>query len=403
VEESGFGAAWRVREFRALWAAEAVSQIGDQLARVALTVLVFARTDSAALAALTLALSYTPSFLGSALLAGLADRFPRREVMIACDLASAALVVLMAVPGMPLWVVCAAMAGVAMVGGPFKAARLALLPEVLEGEAYVAGLALRSITIQVAQLLGFATGGVVVGLLQPRPALALDAVTFLASAVLVLTLVPRRPAAADRAARRSFRSSSLRGIRLISGVPGLWPLFVLAMLAGLYIAPEGLAVPWAAELRSPTGTVGLIMAAPAAGLALGAWLFTKFVPPRRRVRVTGLLAAVSGLLLAFCVFKPGLPVVLTALVASGAFTAYQVQVGASFGTLTPADGRAQVMGLLNSAVLTIQGVGALLAGLLAQAVGVSVAVAVAGAAGAVIAVPAAVAWNRATAEREPAV
>lgn len=403
MEEPGFGAAWRVREFRALWAAEAVSQIGDQLARVALTVLVFSRTNSAALAALTLALSYTPSFLGSALLAGLADRFPRREVMVVCDLTSMVLVLLMAVPGMPLWIVCVAMAGVAMVGGPFKAARLALLPEVLEGEAYVAGLALRSITIQVAQLLGFATGGLVVGLLQPRPALALDAVTFLASAVLVRTLVPRRPAAGDRTARRSFWSSSQRGMRLIGEIPGLRALFVLAMLAGLYIAPEGLAVAWAAELHAPTEAVGLIMAAPAAGLAVGAWLFTRFVKPERRIRATGLLAAVSGVLLMVCVVEPGLPVVLGTLVSSGAFTAYQVQVGASFGRLTPADGRAQVMGLLNSAVLTIQGVGALLAGLLAQAAGVSVTVAIAGAAGAVIAVPAAVAWNRATAEREPAV
>ncbi|MFC0116140.1 hypothetical protein [Kibdelosporangium aridum] len=76
AQRSGFRSAFGVREFRALWAAEALSQLGDQLARVALAVLVYSRTNSAALAALTIALSYTPSFLGSALLSGLADRFP---------------------------------------------------------------------------------------------------------------------------------------------------------------------------------------------------------------------------------------------------------------------------------------------------------------------------------------
>ncbi|MCU1686527.1 MAG: hypothetical protein JWQ81_7266 [Amycolatopsis sp.] len=401
VRQTGFGAAWAVREFRALWAAEAVSQIGDQLARVALTVLVFAQTDSAALAALTFGLSYTPSFLGAALLSGLADRFARREVMIVCDLVSVVLVSLMAVPGMPLWIVCTAMAGVAMVGGPFKAARLALLPEVLSGEAYVGGLAVRAVTIQVAQLLGFAVGGVAVGVLGSRPALAADAVTFAVSALLVLTGVPKRPAPQDPAARRSFWASSRRGAGLIAGIPGLRPLFVLAMLAGVYIAPEGLAVAWVAELHAPAGTVGLIMAAPAAGLALGAWLFTRFVRPADRSRATGVLAGAAGLTLMVCALKPSLPAIVAALVLSGIFTAYQVQVGASFGTMTPADGRAQVMGLLNSGVLTLQGIGALGAGFLAERIGVSNTVAVAGAVGLVLAIPAAVAWNRATADPRP--
>jgi predicted MFS family arabinose efflux permease len=304
---------------------------------------------------------------------------------------------LMAMPGVPLWLVCVAMAGVAMVGGPFKAARLALLPEVLEGEAYVAALALRSMTIQVAQLLGFAVGGVVVGLITPRPALAVDAATFLLSTALVLFGVPRRPAPTGRVSPRSFLRSSLHGARLIAQVPGLRPLFVLGMLAGFYITPEGLAAPWAAELGAPPQAVGLIMGAPAVGLALGAWIFTKFVRSDARARLTGPLAALAGVALTLCVVKPGLVPVLALLTLSGVFTAYQVQVGASFGRLTPADGRAQVMGLLNSGVLTAQGIGVLLSGLLAELVGVPATVAIAGAVGVVIAVSAAMAWSRATA------
>jgi MFS family permease len=397
AERSGFRSAWAVREFRALWAAEAVSQIGDQLARVALTVLVYSRTNSAALAALTLALSYTPSFIGSALFSGLADRWPRREVMIGCDLISAALVVVMALPGMPLWLVCVAMAGVAMVGGPFKAARLALLPEVLDGEAYVGALAMRSMTIQIAQVLGFAVGGAAVGLIGPRPALAVDAVTFLLSMVLVLWGVPRRPAPQNHIDRRSFWKSSLHGARLIAEVPGLRALYVLAMLAGLYITPEGLAAPWAAELRAAPQAVGLIMGAPAVGLVVGAWAFTKFVTPDQRARSTGVLAALAGLALTLCAARPGLTGVLGLLVLSGIFSAYQVQVGATFGRLTPPEGRAQVMGLLNSGVLTAQGVGVLLSGVVAEFAGVPATVALAGAVGLLAAVPTGWAWSRATA------
>src|SRR5690242_6309626 len=94
-----FRAVFAVREFRAMWAAEALSQAGDQLARVALAVLVYGRTESAALAGLTYALTLAPAFLGGIFLSGLADRFPRRDVMVITDVLRAALIGLVAVPG----------------------------------------------------------------------------------------------------------------------------------------------------------------------------------------------------------------------------------------------------------------------------------------------------------------
>jgi MFS family permease len=73
-----FGAVLRVAEFRALWIAEVFSVAGDQLARVALALLVFSRTGSASLTALTYALTFVPALIGGWLLSGLADRWPRR-------------------------------------------------------------------------------------------------------------------------------------------------------------------------------------------------------------------------------------------------------------------------------------------------------------------------------------
>src|SRR5690348_15332421 len=98
-----FGDVFRMTEFRALWAAQMLSVTGDQLARVALTVLVYDRTRSALLSAVAFAASVVPTFLGGLLLAGLADRLPRRRVMIGADLASAILVAAMILPGLPVW------------------------------------------------------------------------------------------------------------------------------------------------------------------------------------------------------------------------------------------------------------------------------------------------------------
>src|SRR5690349_3182521 len=91
-----------VGEFRAIFAAGAVSMLGNVVAAVALTVLVFERTRSPALAALVMALSFAPYLVGGALLGAVADRLPARRVLVGCDLASAALVACMVLPGMPV-------------------------------------------------------------------------------------------------------------------------------------------------------------------------------------------------------------------------------------------------------------------------------------------------------------
>src|SRR5882757_9742962 len=114
-----------------MWAAELLSLTGDQLARIALSVLVFQRTHSAALTGLTYGLTFAPQFLGGVLLSWCADRYPRRDVMVAADVVRAVLVGGMAVPGVPLWLMCVLVAATTVLAGPFKAAQQAQLPEVL--------------------------------------------------------------------------------------------------------------------------------------------------------------------------------------------------------------------------------------------------------------------------------
>ncbi|MFJ1762913.1 MFS transporter [Amycolatopsis sp. NPDC088138] len=397
VTRVGFGAVLAVAEFRAMWAAELLSICGDQLARVALAVLVFQRTDSAALTGLTYALTYVPSLLGGVLLAGAGDRWPRRDVMIVSDLARAALVAVIAIPGVPLWVLCVLVAVMTMLGGPFKAAQQALLPSVLEGERYLVGMALRNVTIQGAQLAGFAGGGLLITALAPTAALALDAVTFLLSAALLASGVRRRPAvaAATTTGGRAWLTSTTAGARLIWRDPALRTLVALNWLAGFYIVPEALAAPYAAGIGAGATLVGLIMAADPAGSVLGGFVFGKWIPEATQVRLLGWLGIAAGLPLIVFVVRPGLVPAVVLLAASGLLaTGYNIQGTVSFMRRVPDEHRAQCAGVNSAGLITVQGVGAAAAGVLADVLSPAHTIAVAGAAGAAVAVPIARAWRR---------
>ena len=177
AEKATFAQVFGVDEFRAVWLAQLLSVAGDQLARVAITILVYDRTRSALLTALTYALTYLPWLVGGVALSGLADRLPRRQVMIACDLARLVLVLVMvAVSASGSAAALAAMVAllffVTLLDSPFKSARAALMADILTGERYVLGTTVTQITFQVGTVLGFALGGVVVATLgsPARPA-----------------------------------------------------------------------------------------------------------------------------------------------------------------------------------------------------------------------------------------
>ena len=156
--------------------------------------LVFHQTRSALLASIAFAASIVPSFLGGLLLSGIADRRPRRQVMIACDLSRALLVAVMALPGMPTVLLVALLFLVTIAGAPFISARAALYPDILRGDSYVLGTAVTLTTLQFAQVLGFAAGGALVAFFGVRTSLVIDAVTFILSAVITRLWVRSRPA-----------------------------------------------------------------------------------------------------------------------------------------------------------------------------------------------------------------
>ncbi|MFL6161640.1 MAG: MFS transporter [Jatrophihabitantaceae bacterium] len=396
----------RVREFRVLWLADAQSSIGDQLGRVALSVLVFERTSSAILTALTYSLTFLPAIIGGALLSSLADRLPRRRVMIGTDLVRTVLFGGMAIPGMPLAALCVMLVLAVLCEAPFSAAEAALMPTILPNhDEYVVGTGLRSITFQVSQLAGFAGGGVVIALIGARQGLALDALSFLLSAGMIVAGVHARPAALAPAEDGEVRTSSLTaGIRLVFTNPKLRLLVGLAWLAGIYVVPEGVAAPYASKVAAGATPVGLLMAAMPLGTALGTYLFVRWMPAARRSSWMGPLGMLAGLPLIACVMVPSLPISLVLWMLSGLFFCYQVQVATEFVRAVPDSQRGQAIGIAASGLLAVQGIGIFLGGWVAEVAGVGWAVGGAGLAGMLAALTLALMWSRARAAEpsEPA-
>ena len=394
-----FGAVCAVGEFRVLWLADVLSLLGDQLARVALAVLVFGRTRSALLTGLVYALSFLPALVGGPLLAGLADRLPRRRLMVSCDLARGLVVAVMAAPGAPLWLLCALLVGAVLLTAPFTAARAALLPDVLPDDRYVLASAINNITDQGGQVLGFAVGGGLAAALGSSMTLGIDAATFVASALLLQLGLAHRPAPSDPKGRGrpSVLRSALAGSRLIGGDARLRALLGYAWLCGFSVVPEGLAAPYAAAEGAGAGTVGLLMAAQPTGAVLGAVLLARFVAPARRLRLMGPLAVLSCAPLLGCALRPGIPITLALLAVSGLGTAFQLAANAAFVQAVPAAVRGQVFGLAQAGIITVQGAAILLAGAVASRL--APALVVAGAGGLGTAAAARLIWSLRRAER----
>ncbi|WP_406639588.1 MFS transporter [Amycolatopsis sp. WGS_07] len=384
-----------VAEFRAMWFGELLSIAGDQLARVALSVLVYANTGSATLTGLTYALTFFPSLLGGIFLTGFADRFPRRTVMVTVDLMRAVLILCVAIPGLPFWALCVLVGCVSLLNPPFKASQLALLPQVLEGDRFVVGMGIRSMTVQSAQLLGFAGGGALLLAMDARLALVLDAGTFVLSALFLRFGLKYRPAAATGEKRKPFLSSLSAGGKVAFATGALRSLMIFTWLAGLMPVYEGIAAPYVASSGGGSEMIGFLLAADPVGSVIFTFIYTRWVPAGIRPKLIGPMTALAAIPLLLCFLQPGPVVSVILFVISGGFgTIALLQATASLTVAVPDESRAQTMGLSNTGLTTTMGVSPLIGGVIADHVSAQTTVGIFGLAGLLITIPLAIAWQR---------
>jgi MFS family permease len=379
-----------VGEFRALWLAFLASVAGDQLALVAVTVLVYDRTRSPLLTALAYSAGFLPWAIGGITLSRLADRYPRRTVMVVCDTARLGIVAVMAIPKLPIYLVVLLLAVVTLVDSPFRSARSAMLPDILTGDRYVVGQAAMTITNRTGRTLGLAGGGIAVAVIGAHAALATDAATFAFSAVVVRLGVKWHAVPAPEHGQHERQSVIARVFRN----PRLRTLMLLGWLVPFYAVPEGVAAPYAHLLHGGSVATGLILAAGPAGGIVGSVVFPKLVPPGRRQYYMGVLAVAACAILALCFSGPPLIPSLIVFAASTVCSCYQFAANAAFVKAVPPSWRGQAFGLANGGINVGQSLWFAAAGAAAEAVSPAVVIGLSGLIGAVIAASLAVSWRR---------
>ena len=385
-------------EFRALFAANALSWIGDYIAKAAVTVLVYRETESVALSAAAFAASYLPWLLGGPLLSALAERYRYRQVMMACDLIRMAMMVLVALPGMPPWAILALIFAATLANPPSQAARSALMPHILTGDRLVVGLSLSTTSGQAAQVVGYMVGAAIAAA-SPATALLINAATFALSAALVRFGLRDRPPTMTAAHRSHLLRETAQGFRLVFGWPVLRAIAVLVFSAMVFsIVPEGLAAAWAAERSGDLGTgvaQAVIMAANPVGYILGGLLIGRFVAPARRLALIRPLAVVAPAVLVPALLDP--PPLMVALLAAAcgfAVGGLMPMANGLFVRALPDGYRARAFGVMASGTQIIQGAAVLATGALAERFAIPVVVGVWSTAGVLLMVMAAIAWPR---------
>lgn len=372
---------FRHRTFMRVWTGSFISGTGDEITLLALPWLVLQLTHSPFQLGLVAGLQSLP-FLLFTLIAGVyADRWDRRRIMLTADLlrfASLATIPIAAVSGVLTIVqiyVIAFLAGTGRVW--FEVAHYALLPGIVEPDQLVDANSKFQTSDGVSVLLGPSLGGFLIKLSGAANAIAVDAVSFLASAAAIFTLPSlRAPQSPDE---RGWRAQLMGGLRYLVQHR---PIFenALTLMAMLFFTTmvDAVFVFYAQhELQLDAALTGIVLAA----AGLGPIIFGSLAPRvRRRFRTGQVMVAVlilSGPLLAILDLAVLVPKPL-AIVLAGASLALSFGMAALWNVATLSYRQAVIPGHLMSRVnssLRFIGWGtmpiaALAGGLLSQTVGV---------------------------------
>lgn len=212
------GGPLKVRNFQLLFGGQTISVIGDALYVVALPWLVLTTGGSAQELGIVLAAYGIPRAVSMLVGGWLSDRLHPRRVMLIADAVRLLLVGILAAIALgrhpTLVQLCAIAVPLGVFGGAFLPASQSILPETLSADQLQAGNGLMLASRQGANLIGVALAGVIVVALTSAAALAIDAGTFLVSALslaLMRTTHRTAPAAEKQAVSREHSFPGVQG------------------------------------------------------------------------------------------------------------------------------------------------------------------------------------------------
>jgi CRP-like cAMP-binding protein/predicted MFS family arabinose efflux permease len=368
-------AAFASRDFRYLAGSLTVSQVGDWLYGVALVVYVFDQTGSPAWVGAATILRLAPYVLFGAVGGAVADRFDRRAVMLATDLARAACMAglaVVALTGAPVALALALAFLSTTVGTPSRPAQGAVIPSLVAERDLAAANAVVGVLEHAALVLGPAIGGLLLLLGSPAVAFAANGVSFLASAALVLPIRVKAVAAEAEEQPPSLAR------RLADGFTALARSGDAALLVGLLVAAtfvygqEVVLLVLVSERLLGTGSEGVsvLTAAVGAGGLAAAGLTSRLATARRpgRTLLAVMLAFSLPLMTLAVIRRPALAYAVMAVEGAGNII-FDVLAVTMLQRVVRAELLGRVFGVLDSLAVAGMLAGSLVAPAIVAAVG----------------------------------
>jgi len=268
------------RQFRLLWLGRVASSVGDVLIPVALAFAVLGLHDSSLDYGIVLA-SFTASPVVLSLVGGvIADRLPRRSVMLSSDIVRALIEALTAgllfahLMTLPLFIVTAALFGGA--SAFFGPASVALIPQTVRADQLQQANALLGMSQSVLNVFGPAVSGLIIALTHTTAwVFALDSATFVASAIFLAQLRVAEPVPRERAGFFAELGAGYREVRARSWVSSALVAF---SVSNVCIAAFLVLGPVIVRHHGGAGGWGVVAACGAFGLFLGGYLSSRARP-----------------------------------------------------------------------------------------------------------------------------
>lgn len=269
--------------FLKLWIGEGFSQFGSEISLLAiptLAILVYQATPFEAAA--VGALGVLPFTLFSLPVGPLADRLPRKAVLVACDLGRAVAIALLAgtyLAGLrEMWVVYAVAFLIGTCTVFFDITHMSFVPHVVDERDLLSANAKLSGTASVAQTVGPSVGGLLIQALAPARTLVLGAVAYLASAIAIASVRSDEPKRERPKLRLALLFTEIgEGLAYVRHSPVLARIAITNAVCdfGQAIIQAVYLVFLYNTLHLPPGQVGFVLAVTGASFTVGAVLMPK--------------------------------------------------------------------------------------------------------------------------------
>lgn len=379
------GSLWRHADFLKLWSAQSISLLGTQVTTLALPLTAILLLDASPVQVGALAsLQYLPFLLVTLPAGAIVDRRRRLPVLVATDLGRAAL--LAAVPlaawlgYLHLWLLYPVAFCVGVLSVFFDVAHQSYLPSIVDSEQIVEGNTKLQLSYSGAQLAGPGLGGVLVQLVTAPIAVAVDAISYLGSAVL-LGMIRRRepppPPVEGGANLRGLARDIGAGLRFVWRHPLIRPIALATGTANFFylfgMTGAVLALYAIRELGLSPALLGVVLVFGNVGAILGSLVVDRVLARFRFGRIMLAGSVVSALAITLMALAtPGTAVVLLAaavLVGEFGVTIYDISQISLRQAATPAD----LQGRMNATVRFVNWgpipIGAFLGGVLGETFG----------------------------------